>query len=155
MSHRPPTDSEAAERTDALCGVFDAYSSMAIATVSDGAPWVAKVFFVDDEPAPGRLDLCCCLLLTSRKLANLRRDPRVAFLVAGDVPDRWVQGVGRAEVVEESADAEAIVKRLEAKSPAAGPFLGRVTWRAVRIHVERAKLTDVSMQPPVAEFSFA
>lgn len=155
MNQRLPSDSEAAERTDALGAVFDAHASMAIATASDGEPWVAKVFFVDDEPAPGRLDLCCCLLLTSRKLANLQRDPRVAFLVAGDSPDRWVQGLGRAELVEDEADAEAIEKRLEAKSAAAGAFLGLVKWRAVRIHVERVKLTDVAMKPPVAEFSFA
>jgi nitroimidazol reductase NimA-like FMN-containing flavoprotein (pyridoxamine 5'-phosphate oxidase superfamily) len=152
---RPASAGEATHRTDILKSVLDDYATMSIATAVAEQPWVAKVFFVDDEPTQGCLDLCCALIMTSRKLANLRSNPRVAFLVAGDSPDRWVQGTGRADVIEEQSEAEAIVKRLEARVPQAGAFLQLVPWTAVRIHVETAKLTDITMAPPVAEFSFA
>lgn len=152
---RAPTTTEATERSVTLKAVLDTHATMALATSVGEQPWVAKVFFVDDEPTTGCLDLCCALILTSRKLANLRENSRIAFLVAGDTPDRWVQGTGRADVVDDDADADAIVKRLEEKSPIAGPFLRMVPWTAVRVHVEAAKLTDVTTTPPVAEFSFA
>lgn len=155
MSDRTPTNAEADERIVLVEAVFAEHPSMAIATSAGDEPWAGKVFFVDDEPEPGRLDLCCALIVTSRKLEILQKNPRIAFVVAGDLPDRWIQGVGRAEVVEDEADCDAIMKRLEEKSAPAGPFLRRVPWKGVRIHVERLKLTDVAAIPPVAEFTFA
>jgi hypothetical protein len=85
----------------------------------------------------------------------LERNPRVAFMVGGDQPDRWIQGVGLAETVTDDADAAAIMKRLEEKTPAAGDFLRGVPYVAVRIHVERMTLTDLTAPPPVTEFTFA
>ncbi|MGH2783641.1 MAG: pyridoxamine 5'-phosphate oxidase family protein [Actinomycetota bacterium] len=152
---RAPTAGEADERVDAIKDLFDRYHTMSIAAASHGEPWIAKVFFVEDEPAAGRLDLCLALIKTSRKLAMIRETGRVAFVVAGDHPDRWAQGTGQAELVEDDADGDAIMKRLEAKSPAAGPFLRMVPWTAVRVHVDRMKLTDITTRPPVTEFTFA
>lgn len=152
---RIPTSAEADERIDAVRALFDSYQTMSIATSDEGEPWAAKVFFVDDTPSAGRLDLCIALILTSRKLAILERNPRLAFVVAGDTPDRWVQGTGDVEPIADDAEAEAIGKALSAKSPAAGPFLDLVPWRAMRVHVRRLKYTDVTMRPPVAEFTFS
>ncbi len=156
FDERAPSDNEADERIDALKGLFDRYHTMAIAAASGtGDPWVAKVFFVEDEPAAGKLDVCCALIDTSRKLAMIRESGRVAFVVSGDHPDRWAQGTGAVEEVSDDADAEAIVKRLESKSPTAGPFLRMVAWTAIRIHVDRLKYTDIGATPPVTEFTFA
>ena len=155
MEDREPTAGEADERVDAIKDLFDRYHTMSIAAASQGEPWIAKVFFVDDEPSSGRLDLCCALISTSRKFAMIKETRRVAFLVAGDHPDRWAQGTGDVELVEDDADADAIMKRLEAKSPAAGPFLRMVPWSAVRVRVDRMKLTDITTRPPVTEFTFA
>lgn len=152
---REPTVLEADQRIEAVRSLFDSYATASIATSEAGDPWVAKVFFVDDSPEPGSLDLCAAMIITSRKLAILRTNPRVAFVVAGDTPDRWVQGTGTADVLDDEAEAEAIRKALEAKSTAAGPFLRLVRWKPVRIHVRRLKYTDVSMRPPVAEFTFS
>ncbi|MBI4729317.1 MAG: pyridoxamine 5'-phosphate oxidase family protein [Acidobacteria bacterium] len=146
---------EETQRIRLLDSVLDAHSSMAIAAAEGGEPWIARVFFVDDEPAPGRLDLCCALIAGSRTLAMIQRNARVAFLVAGEIPDRWLQGVGSAEVLADDADCEAIAKRLGEKASEADAFLGRVTWRGLRIHVDRLKLTDLAATPPVAELSFA
>ena len=156
FEERAASANEADERIDALKGLFDRYHTMAIAAAStNGDPWVAKVFFIEDEPASGKLDICCALINTSRKLAMIRESGRVAFVVSGDHPDRWAQGTGSVEVVDDDADGEAIVKRLEGKSPMAGPFLRMVAWTAVRIHVERLKYTDITATPPVTEFTFA
>ena len=156
FEERAATTGEADERVDAVKTLFDRYATMSIAAASGSHdPWVAKVCFVDDEPAPGRLDICCAMINTSRKLGMMRETGRVAFVVAGDHPDRWAQGTGDVEVVDDDADAEAIVKRLESKSPTAGPFLRLVPWTAVRIHIDRLKYTDIAAVPPVTEFTFA
>ncbi len=153
---RQPTAGEADERVAAIKSLFDTYHTMSIAAASGPAdPWIAKVFFVEDEPAAGKLDVCCALLNASRKLAMMRETGRVAFVVAGDNPDRWAQGTGDVELVSDDADGDAIMKRLESKSPMAGPFLRMAPWTAVRIHVDRLKYTDIMSRPPVTEFTFA
>lgn len=153
---RLPTFVEADQRIGAIKRLFDRYATMSIAAASGASdPWVAKVFFVEDEPAPGKLDICCAMINTSRKLAMMRSAGRVAFVVAGDLPDSWAQGTGAVEMVDDEADADAIVKRLEGKSPPAGPFLKLVPWTAVRIHVDRLKYTDIATTPPITELTFA
>jgi hypothetical protein len=153
---RAATSSEADDLVASVKNLFDMYHTMSIAAASGPRdPWIAKVFFVDDEPSPGKMDVCCALINTSRKFAMMRETGRIAFVVAGDHPDRWVQGTGDVEVVEDQADGDAIMKRLEAKSPMAGPFLRMVPWTAVRIHVDRMKFTDIAARPPIAELTFA
>jgi len=153
---RAPSASETDRLVGAVKGLFDQYHTMSVAAAtSPRDPWIAKVFFVDDEPDPGRMDICCAMINTSRKLAMMRESMRVAFVVAGDHPDRWAQGTGDVEIVDDDADSDAIMKRLEAKSPIAGPFLRMVPWTAVRVHVDRLKYTDLTGTPPVAELTFA
>ena len=153
---RDATDGEAGAFVGAVKNLFDRYHTLAVAAASGPAdPWIAKVFFVEDEPAPGKMDICCAMINTSRKLAMMRDTLRVAFVVAGDHPDAWAQGTGNVELVDDDADADAIMKRLEAKSPMAGPFLRMVPWTAVRIHVDRLKYTDLTGKPPIAELTFA
>ena len=153
---RDATDGEAGAFVGAVKDLFDRYHTMAVAAASGPSdPWIAKVFFVEDEPAPGKMDICCAMINTSRKLAMMRETLRAAFLVAGDHPDAWAQGTGSVELVGDDADADAIMKRLEAKSPMAGPFLRMVPWTAVRVHVDRLKFTDITARPPIAELTFA
>lgn len=142
-------------RIEGAKSILDDHASMCIAACDGGEPWAARVFFVDDEPSAGCFDLCCSLLVTSRKLAILRAAPRIAFVVGGDNPDRWIQGVGTAEVVSDEADGAAIRKRLGERTPLAAGFLGKIESVPIRIHVERLKVTDLSTRPPVAEFTFA
>ena len=147
---------EADELSGAVKALFDRYHTMSVAAcTSPKDPWIAKVFFVDDEPAPGKMDICCAMINSSRKLGMMRETGRVAFVVAGDHPDAWAQGTGDVELVDDQADADAIMKRLEAKSPIAGPFLRMVPWTAVRLHVDRLKYTSLTGTPPVAELTFA
>jgi hypothetical protein len=148
-------DIEAARRTDAVGSLFEEHTTLALATVDDGEPWVGRVFFVHDMQSHGRLDLCCAMMLSARRASHMSRDPRVAFAVGGDLPDRWLQGSGTIARATDDADASAIVDRLCEKSKSAISFLERVEWTALRIHVERIRYTDVEMSPPVAELSFA
>lgn len=144
----------AAAWVDAVQSLFEQNATLALATVEDDAPWVGRVFFVPDLQSGSRLDLCCAMILGGRKSGHMARDPRVAFVVGGDMPDRWAQGRGRIERVEDS-DADAIVDRLCRRSDEAAAFLDRVPWTAVRIRVESLRYTDIASDPPIAELSFA
>jgi len=145
----------AAPWVDAVQSLFEQNATLALATIEDGAPWTGRVFFVHDMQSGSRLDLCCAMILGARKSDRVAHDPRVAFVVGGDVPDRWVQGWGRIERVEDGLDADAIVDRLCRRSDEAASFLDRVPWTAVRIRVETLRYTDVASDPPIAELSFA
>jgi hypothetical protein len=152
---RIPNSDEASSRVEATKLLFDAHDTMSLAVSDAGEPWAAVVYFVDDEPSPGSLDMCCSILMSPQRRALFQTRPRVAFVVAGTEPDRWFQGVGSAEIVTDEADANAIVKRLADKAADAGPFLDRVGATPVRIHVDRLKVTDLDAEPPVTEFTFA
>jgi hypothetical protein len=144
----------AGERVRAAKAMLDDFATMSVAACEGAEPWIGKAFFVEDEPREGRFDMCCCLI-AAKTLAMIERNPNVAFMVGGDQPDRWLQGTGSAEAVTDDADAAAILKRLEEKTPAAGDFLRKAQFTAVRIHVERMTLTQLSASPPVTEFTFA
>lgn len=151
---RVPTEGEAAARIQQAETVFDAAAVMSIAICDRGEPWIGRVFFVEDEPSAGRLDLCCAIVETPHTREMLGRGVSVAFIVAGGSPDRWINGAGTAELVEDEADVMAIAKRLRDKSGDVSPFLDTVATRAIRVHVHRLKLTDLAADPPVAEFTF-
>jgi uncharacterized protein YhbP (UPF0306 family) len=140
---------------DAVNALFEQHSTLALATVDAGDPWVGRVFFVHDMQSHGRLDLCFAMVMSERKADFFSSDPRVAFAVGGDVPDRWVQGSGSIASAESDADQSAIVARLCEKSKGASDFLDRVPWTALRIRVDRIRYTDIEMSPPIAELSFA
>jgi hypothetical protein len=150
-----PDPSEAGARVERAKAILDENATMALAACEGGEPWAARVFFIEDEPDTGRFDMCCCIAVAGKTSAMLLPGARVAFVVGGDVPTRWIQGTGTAEPVEDDADAAAVLKRLHDKTADAEPFLARIDWRAVRIHVDRLRVTDLASQPPVTEFSFA
>ncbi|HEX9712098.1 MAG TPA: hypothetical protein VGB52_06015 [Actinomycetota bacterium] len=152
---RSPTGAEAADRIQRAEGVLEANETMSVALCSADKPWIGKVFFIEDTPEPGRLDVCCAIVGTDHNVALFSEGATVAFLAGGEEPDRWVQGSGYAEVVADDADALAIVKRLRDRSEAAARFLELLDARAVRIHVQRLTAVDLDADPPIAEFSFS
>lgn len=155
MVTRAPSGPEAEERIRIAKDVLDEHPTMSIAMILDGEPWAAKAFFVEDEPEGGRFDLCCALVLAHRKRELFEKDPRMAFVVAGESADRWIQGIGTATICDDAADARAVIERLTQKAPEADRFLREAGCTPVRVHVERLKVTDLSLDPPVAEFTFA
>lgn len=135
--------------------MLEANDSMSVALCAADKPWIGKVFFVEDTPEAGRLDVCCAIVGTEHNVALFGENASVAFLAGGDEPDRWVQGTGVAEIVTDDADALAIVKRLRDRSDAAARFLELLDARAVRIRVQRLTAVDLDADPPIAEFSFS
>jgi nitroimidazol reductase NimA-like FMN-containing flavoprotein (pyridoxamine 5'-phosphate oxidase superfamily) len=155
MTSRRPTGDEASRLVEDATALLDAHDTMSLAVCGADGPWICKAFFVEDEPRPGSLDLCCSLVMGADLRGIVGTKPRVAFIVAGETPDRWVTGRGVAEQVSDDADSDAIVKRLTERIAAAGPFLHTVDHAAVRIHVERLTVTAPAADPPVTEFTFA
>lgn len=152
---RPATGDEASARIEAAEGLLDAHATMVVSACLDGAPWIARVFFVEDEPRQGSLDMCCALVAGTERREGLRTNPRVAFFVGGDEPDRWATGTGVLRVIGDEADGAAILKRLRDVSSAAAAFLDAADPQPIRINVERLTVTDLDAEPPVTEFSFA
>jgi hypothetical protein len=90
------------------------------------------------------------VLTASRKLANLRANPRVAVFIGPREPTRWLQAEGTALVVDEPAAAAAAVTRLTTAVPAARLFTERVPVTPVRIALEAITPTDLTGgRPPV------
>lgn len=154
MAMREPTGAEASARIEAAKALLDAHATMSLAGCDGDRPWVTRVFFVEDEPASGSFDMCCTVIASTERLDAIRSHPRVSFIIAGDEPDRWVTGHGTAEVIADEAESAAVLKRLHDKAPSAGSFLDAVASTALRVHVERLRMTDLDADPPVAEFTF-
>lgn len=153
-SDRTPSEVEASERVEAAKRIFDDHTTMSIAMNREGEPWVGKVFFVEDEPSSGRLDICCALVLDASKLEMAQRSPRASFIVAGDVPDRWIQGSGTVEIIVDAVDSTEILDCLRRRAETAASFLDRFSSTPVRVHVDRLRVTDLTTTPPVTEFTF-
>jgi general stress protein 26 len=86
----------------------------------------------------------------SRKIANLRRDPRIAVVIGG--PEKTtLQAQGRADVLEPGSDDAA---RCAAAYAAAFPWfsesLRRSEFDLVRVQLEWARYGDYREGPPVS-----
>ncbi len=126
------------------------HTSLVLATARDDRPWVSAVFYTAEETADG-VSLLCAVLTASRKLANLRANPRVAVFVGPREPSRWLQGEGTATVLDDPAMAAAAIARLTARVPAARVFTERVPVTPVRITLEAITLTDLTGERPPVE----
>lgn len=81
------------------------------ATCADGRPHVAPVWYAYDD---GTVEV----LITGRKLANVRENPRVALSVQKDEggETEWmVSLLGTATVVEDEAETRRALRRVNAK----------------------------------------
>ncbi len=130
-------------------------TTLVLATVRDDVPWVASVFYAPEQHEDG-LRLVCTLLASSRKLANLRANPRAAVYVGPQEPTCWLQAAGLASIVDDPTAAVAAIARLTAHAPAARLFVDRVPIVPVLIELDSIKLTDLTgAQPPVETWTRA
>ena len=125
------------------------HTSLVLATARDGQPWTGAVFYTVEETADG-VSLLCAVLASSRKLANLRANPRVAVFIGPREPTRWIQAEGTAPVVDEPAAAAEAVTRLTTAVPAARVLTERAPVVPVRIHLGSITLTDLTGGRPRA-----
>jgi nitroimidazol reductase NimA-like FMN-containing flavoprotein (pyridoxamine 5'-phosphate oxidase superfamily) len=132
------------------------YDTLAIATEQGGQPFVTRAFFV--EKPLGEQDtapvLYATFIVTSRKLANLRENPRVGLFIGPDQPSIWMEATATARVLEgEQASAE-IREMLGKKSAVAAGFLARVPVAAVEFRVNWLRITDLTGGPVYTEATF-
>lgn len=118
------------------------YDTMALATVSAEGPHVAGVFFAPRAGAGGGIELLVAVLRDSRKHRELLGDPRVAFMCSPGKPTRWVQGSGMARVAPEGSAAAEVLRGLEAHSPDAAAFVGRLPVAAVVVTVRSVQVVE-------------
>ena len=118
-----------------------AHPSLVIASVNaQGAPHATHTFFAWEFNRP-HPSLLVTVLAHSAKMANLRADPRVAFTIGGALPDLWLNGHGRAVVLDGDEAARGLVHMLN-KTPAVASFTSRLPTGVVRIVVNDLTVTD-------------
>lgn len=130
-----------AEERAALVEALEAHQTFYLATSVGDEPWINGAFF--GYEAAESLTLYCAARNPSRKLDNLRRNPGVAFLMAGSRPDLWVQGTGRAEVLEDPDEARAAMDVVVSHAPDVIAFLANRPYVMVRIRVAAFRVTDL------------
>lgn len=120
---------------------------MNLASEGEATPWCATAFFVEDG-----FDIFCLLEATSQTMSNLKRNPRLAFTMNRQAPDRFVQGMGLATVVGPPAEHPKLLARISQKAPEVGGFVRAATGLTiVHIITERLSVSDIAagMFPPV------
>ncbi len=129
------------------------YDTLAIATMDQGQPYVTRVFYVE-QPIQDSITLHGTFITTSRKLANLRQNPRVGLFIGPSQPTAWLEATALAYVITDEEVSAAVRERLGRKSAVAGAFIARVPIVAVELQLTWLSLTDVAASPMRIELSF-
>jgi len=112
---------------------------MNIASEGEASPWCVTVFLVEEG-----LDILCLVEATSQTMANLKHNPRLAFTINRQVPDRFLQGMGLATVAGLPADHPELFARMCQKVSDIEGFVQAIPGLTiVRIITERLSLTDM------------
>jgi uncharacterized protein YhbP (UPF0306 family) len=130
------------------------YDTLAIATEHEGQPFVTRAFFVEEPVNDTSLKLYCTFITTSRKLANLRQNPRIGLFVGPDQPTVWLEATARAKVLEEESASAAVRAKLGKKSLVAATFIARVPIVAVEVQVNWLRITNLTASPIYTEANF-
>ncbi|MFQ5821354.1 MAG: pyridoxamine 5'-phosphate oxidase family protein [Candidatus Heimdallarchaeota archaeon] len=108
-----------------------------LATESDKKPWATTMFFAVEG-----LYIYCIIEDRGQGMSNLKKNPIVALSIDNRTPDKFVQAVGMAEVVEGNEEVKGRRLVLE-RVPEYRPFFEMVTTSVVRITLKRVHITDV------------
>ncbi len=113
---------------------------MNLASEGETNPWCVTAFFVEDG-----FDILCLLEATSQTMANLKRNPRLAFTMNRQVPDRFLQGMGLATIVGPPAEHQELFARMCRKVPELQGSVQAVPGLTiVRIITERLSMVDMT-----------
>ena len=130
------------------------YQTLVLATEDEGQPYATRIFFVEDPTTATTCRLYGTLITTSRKLANLRHNPRVGIFMGPDQPSTWMEATAHARVLDDEASAAEVRARLAQKSPAAAAFISRVPTAAVELEIDWLRITDLTGGAPYTEATF-
>jgi nitroimidazol reductase NimA-like FMN-containing flavoprotein (pyridoxamine 5'-phosphate oxidase superfamily) len=123
------------------------HRTMVLATEIEAQPSCTRVFFAETYETGELPTLYALVKSPSRKLANLRANPRVGVFVGPERPTSWLEAHGRAAVLEDPHTRERAQTLVLTKAPEAGPFLARVIAEPIRIDLSWLRLTDVTTEP--------
>jgi nitroimidazol reductase NimA-like FMN-containing flavoprotein (pyridoxamine 5'-phosphate oxidase superfamily) len=131
------------------------YDTLVIATEHEGQPYVTRAFYAEQPVEDAGLTLFGTFITTSRKLANLRLNPRVGVFIGPDQPTTWLEATALARVVDDEQKSRFAREQLSSKSSIAAGFIARVPIVAVELQVSWLRITNVTTSPPQIEVVFA
>lgn len=112
---------------------------MSLATAGEGAPWCFTCFFAEEG-----FDLLFLVEYGSTTYENIRKNPRVAFSINLQVPDRFVQGVGTVEIIGDATEHGEEFAPLRQKVPETEGFVQNIPrMQLARVITERIGVTDM------------
>src|SRR5713101_8802148 len=82
---------------------LEQYDTLAIATEHDGQPFVTRVFFVEEPMSDSYLKLYGTFITTSRKLTNLKQNPRVGIFIGPSQPSTWLEATALARALNDES----------------------------------------------------
>jgi nitroimidazol reductase NimA-like FMN-containing flavoprotein (pyridoxamine 5'-phosphate oxidase superfamily) len=144
-------DNTVRESIDAFLAQYD---TLAIATEHESQPYVTYTFFVEQPVEENGLTLYATFITTSRKLANLRNNPRVGLFIGPHQPTTWLEATAVARVVTDENEHKAVSERLGKKSSLAATFLARVPTVAVELRINWLRITNLEGGQVYTEATF-
>ncbi len=130
------------------------YDTLAIATEHNGQPFVTRAFFVEEPVEEYSLKLFGTFITTSRKLANLRQNPRVGIFIGPSQPTIWLEATALAHSLNNDATSSDVLEHLGKKSPVAAAFIARVPVVVVEMQITWLRITNVAANPMYTEVAF-
>lgn len=130
------------------------YDTFAIATELEGQPYVTRAFFVEEPVSDTGLKLYATFITTSRKLANLRQNPRVGLFIGPDQPSIWLEAAAKARILTDESTSASVREKLGKKSSVAATFIARVPIVAVELQVNWLRITNLTGGPLYTEVTF-
>jgi len=130
------------------------YDTLAIATEHEGQPYVTRAYFVEQPIQDIALTLHGTFITSSRKLANLRLNPRVGLFIGPDQPTAWLEATATAHVLTDEKSSQAVCEQLGQKSPVAAGFIASVPIVVVEFQVNWLRITNLAANPMQTEITF-
>jgi hypothetical protein len=131
------------------------YDTLAIATEHNGQPFVTRAFFVEEPASVNSLKLYGTFITTSRKLANLKQNPRAGIFIGPSQPTTWLEATALARTLNNEHASSVVLENLGKKSPVAAAFIARVPVVAVEMQITWLRITNVAAKPMYTEVTFS
>ena len=130
------------------------YDTLAIATELDGQPFVTRAYFVEEPVNNSGLKLYGTFITTSRKLANLKQNPRIGIFIGPSQPSTWLEATALARTLTDESASSVVLENLGKKSSVAAAFIARVPVVAVEMQLKWLRITNLSASPMYTEVTF-
>ncbi len=130
------------------------YDTLAIATEHDGQPFVTRAFFVEEPVNESSLKLYGTFITTSRKLANLKQNPRIGIFIGPSQPSTWLEATALARTLIDERASSVVLENLGKKSSIAAAFIARVPVVAVEMQIKWLRITNLTASPMYTEVTF-